>query len=162
MPIQRIARPIQKITTNKKITIKKQFLVQVACARTIHRSQGLTMEALAFDPTGIRQHGLTYTALSQTKSVDSLFLLQPLTTKNFKVKDKIQLEMSRLQTCAQWKLDNLNTCSKNKSHMLLCTLNTRSLKAHAEDIVNDYGIMQSDILCLQETHMHPFELNILL
>ena len=36
IPILRITRPILKISTNKKITIRKQFLIQVACARTIH------------------------------------------------------------------------------------------------------------------------------
>lgn len=32
VPILCISRPIQKITANKKITIRKQFPIQVACA----------------------------------------------------------------------------------------------------------------------------------
>ena len=62
IPIVRITRPIQKISTSKKITIRKQFPIQLACAHTIHRAQGLIMEALAFDPMGIRQHGIAYTS----------------------------------------------------------------------------------------------------
>lgn len=46
-PIPRISR---KILIHKKPSIRQQFPVQVACARTIHRSQGLTMDRLAFDP----------------------------------------------------------------------------------------------------------------
>lgn len=56
------------------------------------------MKALDFDPTGIRQHGLTYTTLSQTKTIDSLFFLKPLTIKNFKVKGKIHEEMHCMQS----------------------------------------------------------------
>ncbi|XP_059077054.1 uncharacterized protein LOC131876217 [Cryptomeria japonica] len=101
VPILRVAKPIQKILTNTKIVIRKQFPIQIACARTIHRSQGLTMQGLAFDPTGIKQHGLTYTTLSRTRSIESLFLLKPLNPTNFKVKQKICLEMSRLESDAQ-------------------------------------------------------------
>ena len=54
VPIFRIARPILRMTSNKNITIRKQFPIQLTCARTIHRSQGLTMETLAFDPTGVK------------------------------------------------------------------------------------------------------------
>lgn len=43
--------------------------------------------------------------------------------------------------------------------MLLCTLNTHSLKDYINDIVNGYDIMSSNILCLQELHMHPSQMN---
>lgn len=68
------------------MTIRKQFPIQLACACTIHRTQGLTMEALAFDPSGINKHGLAYTTLSCTITIDTLFLLEPLTQNHFKVK----------------------------------------------------------------------------
>lgn len=100
-------------------------------------SQGITMEAMAFDPAGVRQHGLTYTTLSRTKTIDSLFLLKPLTSKKFKIKDRIHLEMSHLQSSAQWKFENDDTCSHNTPSMLLCTLNTHSLKPHINDITNN-------------------------
>jgi hypothetical protein len=35
------------------LKIQKQFPIQLACARTIKRSQGLTLDNVAFDPTGI-------------------------------------------------------------------------------------------------------------
>ena len=43
--------------------------------------------------------------------------------------------------------------------MLLCTLNTRSLKPHINDITNDYDIMSSDIICIQEVHMQILKIN---
>lgn len=33
------------------------------------------------------------------------------------------------------------------------SLNTHNLEMHLEDVLNDYGLMQSDILCLQETYL---------
>jgi hypothetical protein len=42
-----------------------QFPIQLAAIRTIHRSQGLTLDELAFDPTNVTKHGLTYIALSR-------------------------------------------------------------------------------------------------
>ena len=86
IPIVQITRLIQKIATSKKITIRKQFPIQLACVCTIHISQGLAMEALAFDPIAIRQHQIAYTTLSRTKSIHNLFLLNPLTSKFFQVK----------------------------------------------------------------------------
>ena len=44
------------------------------------------MGALAFDPTGVKNHGLTDTTLSRTRTLDQLYLVKPLTMKNFKVK----------------------------------------------------------------------------
>ena len=132
--IIRIAKLIQKIWTSKKITIRKQFPIQLACARTIHRSQWLTMETLAFDPTTIRQHGITYRTISCTKTMENLFHVKPLLPIHFRVKPKINTEMEHLQSNAQWKLDNQATCQQSTMHMIWCTLNTRSLHTHINDI----------------------------
>ena len=52
-PILRIAKPNATSTNKYQTTIRKQFPIQLACARTIHRTQGLTLSGLAFDPIGI-------------------------------------------------------------------------------------------------------------
>ncbi len=77
-PILRIAKPNAIIRNKSQVTIRKQFPIQLACARTIHRTQGLTLNGLAFDPTGVTRHGLVYTTLSRVKTIDSLFLLKQL------------------------------------------------------------------------------------
>lgn len=46
-PITRITR---KIKTSSKTITSSQYPIQLACARTIYRAQGLTMDAVAFDP----------------------------------------------------------------------------------------------------------------
>ena len=79
IPILRIARPISIIEKTRHLKIRKQFPIQLACARTIHRSQGLTLDNVAFDPSGIRKHGLVYTTLSHVRNIQSLYLLNALT-----------------------------------------------------------------------------------
>ena len=59
----------------------------------MHRSQGITLDNVAFEPDGISIHGLVYTALSCFRSIDSLYLLSPLTKDNFKFKQKFDIEM---------------------------------------------------------------------
>lgn len=71
-PIARICAHVD--TRNGSHLIREQFLVQLACACTIHRSQGLMMDRLAFDPHGIKQHGLVYTTLSRVRNIKSLYL----------------------------------------------------------------------------------------
>lgn len=110
-PIMRIAR---RVKTGTKIVTQTQFPFQLACAQTIHRAQGLTMGALAFDPSKVYQHGLVYTALSRVRNIESLYLMHQLQHSNFKVCQKVDNEMQRLRTSAQWKLQyNLSSVPSN-------------------------------------------------
>jgi hypothetical protein len=91
--------------------------------------------------------------LSRVKSIDSLYLLSPLTKDNSRVKQKVDIEMERLRTTAKWQLHYDYQSIQTNSYVSILSLNTCSLNAHMDDILNDYDLMQSDILCLQETHM---------
>jgi hypothetical protein len=63
-PILRISKPVSTSAKTGQLKIRKQFPIKLACARTVHRSQGITLDSVAFDPAGIRIHGLVYTTLS--------------------------------------------------------------------------------------------------
>jgi hypothetical protein len=93
IPIFLIARPILKKTRNDYLKICKQFPVHLSCACTIHKSQGLTMDSVAFDLVGVRRHGLVYTTLLHVRRINSLYLLSPLEMDNFNVKQNIVVEM---------------------------------------------------------------------
>jgi hypothetical protein len=149
----RISKPISTSEKTGQLNIQKQFPIQLACARTIHRSQGLTLDSVSLDPTGIRIHGLVYIALSCVRNIDSLYLLSALTKDNFKVKHKVDTEMQRLQTSEKWHLQYDYQSIQTKLFVSVLSLNTHKLNAHMNDILNDYDTMQSDILCLQETYM---------
>jgi hypothetical protein len=121
------------------------------CARTVHRSQELTLNSVVFNPVGIRIHGLVYTSLSRFRNIESLYFLSTLTKDKFKLKHKDDTEMQHLQTCAKWHLQYDYQSIQTNSYVSILSLNTRNLNAHMNDILNDYETMQSDIMCLQET-----------
>jgi hypothetical protein len=146
-------KPTSTKVTTGHLKIHKQFPVQLACAHTIHRSQGLTLDNVAFDPVGVRRHGLVYTTLSHVRSTKSLYLLSPLTMDNFNVKQKIIVEMQHLRSDANWTLEYDSRSMQLESCISIFSLNTHSLHVHINDIASDYDTMQSDILCIQETYM---------
>jgi hypothetical protein len=116
-------------------------------------SQGITLDNFAFQPVGIRIHGLVYIALSRVRSIDSLYLLSHLTKDNFKVKHKVDTEMQRLLTSAKWHMQYDYQSIQTNSYVSILLVNTHNLNAHMNDILNEYDTMQSDISCLQETYM---------
>jgi hypothetical protein len=149
----RISKPVLTSTKTSRLEIRKQFPIKLACECTVHRSQGLTLDSVAFDPAGILIHGLVYASLSRVRSIDSLYLLIPLTKDNFKVKHKVDIEMQHLKTTTKWHVQYDYQSIQTKSYVSILSLNTRNLHAHMDDILNDYDTMQSNILCLQETYM---------
>jgi ATP-dependent exoDNAse (exonuclease V) alpha subunit len=92
-PILRILKLVSTSAKTGRLKIRKRFPIKLACARTIHRSQGLTLDNVSFQPARIQIHGLVYTALSHVRRIDSLYLLSPLTKDNFKLKQKVDIEM---------------------------------------------------------------------
>lgn len=82
-PIFPITKEIFIGKSETKRLIRKQFPIQQAATRTIHRSQGLTLEEIALCPKKVNKHGLTCIALSCVRSPNNLYLLSPLTNKNF-------------------------------------------------------------------------------
>jgi hypothetical protein len=85
MPIKQKITKIQIINTPFHIITRIQFPIQLTITHTIHQAQGLTLDHLAFDPSDITKHGLTYTTLFQVHSKEHLYLLFPLSNKKFQV-----------------------------------------------------------------------------
>jgi hypothetical protein len=65
--IQPISKEIQVRANSSHLIMRIQYPIQSTIAHTTHRFQGLTLDFLAFDPSGIHCHGLTYITLSRVK-----------------------------------------------------------------------------------------------
>jgi hypothetical protein len=89
-PILRIEKPILASTKTGRLEIRKHFPIKLACACTVHRSEGLTLDSVELEPIGIQMHRLVYTTLSHVRSIDSHFR-SPLTKYKFKVKYKVDI-----------------------------------------------------------------------
>jgi hypothetical protein len=99
-PIEPLVKEIRVGKVQSHLITRIQFPVQLVAARTIHRSQGLSLDELAFDPTNVKMHGLTNTALSRIRTKEKLYLLAPLEDQFFCVDKCVQQEMVRLTTTA--------------------------------------------------------------
>ena len=109
------------------------------------------MDRLAFDPKGVKQHGLVYTALSRVKDINSLYLLSKLQQSNFSISNKALVEMKRLTKEAYYRHEYGLQSIQIDKYLVICSLNTRSLALHIEHISHDFDILNSSILCFQET-----------
>ena len=111
------------------------------------------MDKLCFDPIGIKQHGLVYTALSCIRDISFLYILCKLKTTHFVVGKKVRLENKILEKTSSWKID-LNVCSfQTSGHIVLCSINTRLFSIHSKNILADHDFMYAYFLCIQETRL---------
>jgi len=90
-PIEHKVVEIQ-IRNNPFHTITK-ISSQLVISCTMHRSQGLTFDYLAFESNGLTKYGLTYTSILKVCFKNHLYLLSPLLSKNFQIYHFIQEEM---------------------------------------------------------------------
>ncbi len=86
------------------IIIRIQFPIQLVATHTSHQVQGLPLNCLAFYPSGVTKHGLTYIALSQVHFKEHLYLLSPWLKKNLQVNTLVQEEMHCLKTITQYEI----------------------------------------------------------
>lgn len=150
-PIESVSKEINLSKNNKYLLTRIQFPIQLAAARTIHRSQGLSLDDVAFNPTNINKHGLTYTALSRVRTKEKLYLLAPLTVSNFRVDACVTDEMNRLNSIAKWEFLVPRLQTMRHSHIIIQSININSLKKHHIDYKSDHNMQAAHILCFQET-----------
>ena len=87
------------------------------------------------------------------KTIDSLFLLKQLSQKNFHVTKKVSDEMVRLETNSLWTTNHIEKPVCLENILSISTLNTRIFHKHLDDIVHDEDLMESMIICFQETYL---------
>lgn len=74
----------------EKTATFNQILVKGAQALTVHKTQGLTLEALYFDMgSWIGTAGLAYVALSRAKTLEGICLSRKITKKDIKVNQEV-------------------------------------------------------------------------
>jgi hypothetical protein len=72
-PSEPIIKDIKVGKSQSFIIIRSKFPIQLVIVRTIHCSQGLSLDELVFDPTNLKKHGLTYITLSRMQTKEKLF-----------------------------------------------------------------------------------------
>ena len=112
--------------------------------------------SLVVDVTSANKPGMVYVMLSRVQSLDQLIILDQMDPEKITVNDQVMAEAARM-----WKVSaNRNPCrwmSPDTAGLKVCSLNTRSLRKHMEDIRSDPILLKSHVLCLQETWLEDGE-----
>ena len=125
---------------------RQQFPLRPAAAKTVHRSQGTTVENIVIDLSGRAFSHIHYVALSRVKSLEGLYI-DNLNEKQIKVDDKVVAEMSRLRS------SQLNMSPLFRGKFTIMYINCRSLHKHINDLKSISTLKDLDIVVCSETRL---------
>ena len=152
-PITPVSRQFQVGRGKSNQVLRKQFPLRHSSAKTIHRSQGDTLEEVVVDFTTKRKEPHShYVGLSRVKTLDKLYILN-LNSQKIHVSEAVVSEMNELRgdrACSlslQFPFDIQYPCIKLAFH------NVRSLHKHMEDVKHDASLMACDICMFAETRL---------
>ena len=159
VPIERSETDIhvKKNITSSPAIKRTQFPLKLSWACTIHKVQSLSLPEIVVSFRLVRQRrfnqGQCYVALSRVTTLNGLYLTGPFNIEAFKADEKAFPEYERLRSdCV---LPDLPGITRSTDSITFTLLNTRSLRKHAKDIKSDKHLMDTDVLCLTETHAIP-------
>lgn len=132
---------------------RRQFPLQVAAGKIIHKSQGSNLKGVVINFEGRKTEHIHYVGLSRVQNLNSAYILN-LNEKKICVSSEVQEEMVRLRQKCGTKLSIPNVEQLGISRSItICFQNCRSLQKHIEDIRKDGYITKADIMGLCETRV---------
>lgn len=144
---------------------RRQFPIQIAAGKTIHKAQGSTLKRGAVLDFGNRKiEHIHYVGLSRVQNLESANVLN-LNENKICVSDAVKEEMVRLRTDCQIELSipNVELFGTATNSVTICFHNCRSLKKHIDDIRKDCFLMKADVIGFCETRVtdqeHLYEID---
>ena len=124
---------------------RQQLPLRPAAAKTIHRSQGTTVDDTVVDQSGRAFSHIHYVALSLVKSMDGLYITN-LNANKFHVDESVVEEMLRLRVTPL----NLSPIF-DKSQTTVMYINCRSLHKHIRELNSIALLREMKIIVCSET-----------
>ena len=155
-PIQPLTRQFQVGRSQSSQVMRKQFPVRQSAAKTIHRSQGDTLDSVVLDFTTARKEAhIHYVGLSRVTSIDGLYILN-LCADKIHISNDVKSEVAKLRTERSTHLAMYRPHSVDASACFqIAFLNARSLHKHIDCIRKDQSLMACDVLLFCETRSSP-------
>ena len=150
-PILEITRQFSVSRRSHIHVLRRQFPLRPAAAKTIHRSQGDTVDQLVVDfPSNTREH-MHYVGLSRVTKLANL-KISNLNEDKMAASEKVKSEMKRLREEAKVQLCISPLYKIQHSNSIkIVYQNVRSLHLHIEDVAADYNIQACDVINIAET-----------
>ena len=150
--------PIKPVTTQFNVGKTKSAPLQLAAAKTVHRSQGDTQTQIVVNLKVKRPiPHMHYVALSRVTTIEGLYVTD-LCENRISVDQKVVAEMEQLRTERRLPLCFTPLYDvKYESDLKVCFLNARSLHKHIDDVCHDFNFTSSDIAIFTEARISLFD-----
>ena len=151
-PIEPVTKHLQ-ISRNTQITANRtQFPIRIAAAKTIHRSQGQTLNAVVTDFKAAKGAHMHYVAISRVTNPDHLYVTN-FNSKKINTDTDVHDEMARLRTTSLLRIPRHLDYRRMAQNTTACFMNIRRLNKYADDLASDYNHRNSYITIVAETHI---------
>ncbi len=141
------------VTKRHTPVVREQFPLRPAAAKTIHKAQGDTMDAVVVSMNNSTPHA-HYVAISRVRNMAGLHILE-LNADKIKVTKDVAEEMTRLRAESLLHLCYTPLYSLPNGHCKITFQNARSLHKHFPDLSADHNIIASDIIAVAESRLIP-------
>ena len=131
-----------------------QYPLKLAWGNTAHTMQGQTVKdgtKMVIHWSKKLQQSMAYVMLSRSENPDDIYIVGTLDPK------KIRCNQNALKQVNELKKMSLPFKIKDVCYLSIISLNIRSLRKHYQDLNLDFKAMSKDLICLQETWLHPGE-----
>ena len=142
-------------SANSPMIRRTQFPLMLSWACTCHKVQGLSLPEAVISFTLNKQRrfnpGQMYVALSRVTSLNGLHLIGNFSSSAIQHNTAAAIEYDRLRIESPLvPTEDLEFVEEN---LTITLLNTRSMRKHALDIKYSKCLVNSDLICLTETHL---------
>jgi len=157
-PIQPLSRQFQVGRSQSNQILRKQFPLRQSAAKTIHRSQGDTVDEVVVDFTSTRRDAHShYVALSRVRTLQGLFILN-LCENKIHISENVKQEMEGLRSTRKLPLSLYLPSDYPPTSFHVTFLNVRSLHGHIDLIRNDHVLSSSDVNMYCESRVKQSDL----
>ncbi|XP_069114560.1 uncharacterized protein [Argopecten irradians] len=150
-PILEITKKFSVGRNHACFITRRQFPLRLAAAKTVHKSQGSTMDTAVLHFGTRRQEHMHYVGLSRVRKLQDVHILH-LNENKIAVSKEVMHEMSRMRQSAPLHscvpiLEQIHTDLKIVYH------NVRSLHKHICDVRNTSNVLSADIIAISECRL---------
>jgi exonuclease III len=158
-PIKTVTREFNVGRYKNAKILRRQFPLQLCCAKTVHRSQGDTMKkAMIMLPNEKRAH-MHYVALSRVTKLHNIGIIGTFDATKISVSHHVQEEMKRLRNFNSLQLCYTPLYNMDNAILKIVFHNCQSLHLHFDDICCDENILAADVILMVETKLCATDLN---